>query len=397
MRRLSLPTLLELNVYLLLLSIPISVPLTRIAVKLLIFLFILNLIAQRKLVPLRREDLVVSLMPLYQSFALLIKGEVVKFLRAPNGIVPVFAYLIRFIKFDVVKGLNVFIFASLILGVTVILQALLATIDYRQFFSEGYKLHFGLVRPWHTLVGHPLTAGAVIAVALLFSVFLFVKKRKFSYLFAGSILFVAEILTFDRSYWLATLFTLFLTLSILRKWKLIVVTLLAFSLTVFSVPELKSRFFSIFDLQKNVSNLYRLSIWQGALNYYSDASLKAKVTGTGREGYKKKLPPFLNREVKEHRLRPLFFSHLHNNFITVLIWYGLLGLIIFILTFFYFIFINLKAFFGSGDVIYLFFFSAYVLLLFAGLFEYNFEDEVVKFLIYALFGMNVNVLVSSES
>jgi len=380
----------ELLIYLLFLSIPLSRPLSRITVKLLAVSFLLLLLFRVLKPRLERVDLIALLMPTYQLFASLIRGEFFSFVRSPNGLTPNLAYLVRFFPVKVERALQLFLLGALLLGLSIILQSILGAPNYKALL-EG-KFHFlKVVRPWKTFVGHPLTAGALISIGFFLSIALYFREKKFYYLFSSFVLLAGLVFTFDRSYWVAVSLILLVSLLFLKRWKLFLVIFLALSVSLWSVPQLKKRFLSIFEL-KNSSNRYRVAMWKGALNYYAGAPLDRKLFGTGREGYRKELKEPVYRAEKELRLRKRLYSHLHSDYVTVLIWYGLVGLVVFLFTFFYFLFVNLKAFWETGDFLYYFFAAAYGVILVGGLFEYNFEDEAVKFAIYALFGLNARLL-----
>jgi len=377
-------------VYLLFLSIPLSRPLTRITVKLLAVTFLLFFLFRLLKPKVERIDLVVLLMPLYQLFVSLVRGEFLEFLRKPSGITSNLAYLVRFFPVRVERALHFFLLGVLLLSLSVVLQSLLGAPSYKALF-EG-KVHFlKVLRPWKTFVGHPLTAGALISIGFFLSLSLYFRERKLYYLFSSFLLLGGLVFTFDRSYWVAVFLVLIISLLLLKRWKLFLVILLAFSVSIWGVPQLKKRFLSIFDL-KNWSNRYRVAMWEGAFNYYAGAPLDKKLLGTGREGYKKELREPVYRAEKKFGLGAKLYSHLHNNFITVLVWYGFLGLLVYLFTFLYFLFVNLKAFWGTGDYLYYFFAASYGVVLLGGLFEYNFEDGTVKFATYALLGLNAKLL-----
>ena len=381
--------------YLFLFSIPVSVPLARTSLKVFLLVFFLNVLFRLRKLKLEKVDFIVLSFPAYQFITLLFKGELINFLRVPNGILPSLSYLLRFSAVDVVRALKIFLIGSSVLSFAVILQSLLPIPDYIILLRGDFQLHFhfSVVRPLHTFVGHPLTAGALSSTGFILSVILYLKFKRFFYLFSAFLNLLAVILLFDRTYWLAVSLVCFVIFFlVLRNFRLFIPFALIFILPVLTVPQIKERFTSIFDVKHNVSNRYRLAMWVGALEFYSQAPIEEKLFGVGREGYKSEVRPFVEGAEKEFKLSPHLFSHLHNDFITVLVWYGLLGLVIFLFVFFYLLFLNLRAFRETSDYLYLFFFSFYLLILIGGIFEYNFEDGVVKCTIYSLMGLNVKLL-----
>jgi O-antigen ligase len=383
----------EYLVYLFFLSLPLSIPLTRLVVKLFLVWFVVNLFVSKAKFRLSFSDFAAFLFPTYQSFALSLKGEFLSFLRAPNGLVPVVPYLFKFTQFKVVKALTFLWVSSALLALGVILQSLLGMEDFRVLkFSP-----FSFSRPSHTFLGHPLTAGAFISTGLLLSLYFLVKRgEKVKGLLLSALFLVALFFTYDRSYWVATFLVLTLvTFLVVRSFRLMLLFALLTGALFFSVPQLKERLSSIFDTQM-ASNLYRIAMWKGALSFYSQAPLSEKLFGVGRKGYYEQVKPFVESAEEEVSLKPHLFSHLHNDYLTVLVWYGAFGLLLFLFTFGYFIYLNLKAYLKSGSYETILFLSFYLVILTAGLFEYNFEDEAVKFLIYSFFALNVKSLASLE-
>ena len=393
---------LESLLYLFLFSIPISHPATRFLVK--VLFAATGVLFLRKGIRMIRTDFIVLVLPGYQLIQSTTWGKFLKYINIPQGITPVLSYCIRFLEFPLENAFLALLAGIGILALSVIVQGLMGIPDYQQFFhSQTFHPSFHLTRPHHTLVGHPLTAGAFISTGVFISILFFLKSRKNLFLELCFLFLFGLLLTFDRSYWIATFLLLIffsLVYGIVRKNKkflIYVVLVITSAITaVATVPAFRERATSILDLQHNGSNRYRLAMWKGGIEYYQQASLKEKVLGTTRFLYKEKVGSFVKKEEKNFRLPPYIFSHLHNNFLTVLIWYGATGLLLFLVTFGYFLCVNLKLFLKVKDEIFLTFLSIYLTLLVAGLFEYNFENEAVKYLIYTLFALNAKAIVSNR-
>ncbi len=366
----------------------------RISVKLLLVFFLFNLAVAKVRLKATREDYLILSFPAYQLFTSLFKGDFLSFLRAPNGLTPSLSYLLRFSGIDPVKGLNLFLLGASLLSLVSSFQSLFWVPDYRLILEGKFSLHpFSVHRPHHTLLGHPLTAGMVVSAAFLLSVILYLRQRRWIYLLAALLNLFGVIFLFDRTYWVSLLAVSFLVFFVvLRDLRLFISFVLVFFLSLGFVPQLKERFVSIFDIKHNGSNRYRIAMWVGALSFYRSAPLKEKLLGVSRKGYREEVKPFVERAERRFSLPPHLFSHLHNNFVTVLVWYGLFGLILYLILFSYFILVNLKAFRATGDYLFLFFFSFYLTLFLGGFFEYNFENEAVKFMLYAISGLNVKLL-----
>lgn len=387
----------EIVVYLFLFLIPITHPAVRLLAKIIFLIFILSLLQKR--VKFLKEDAIALSFPIYQLLQSLLKGKLLTFLEIPQGITPVFSYSIRFLNFSEEKGLKILLYGISISSLGVILQSLLGVNDYREFLQID-KLHLKIIRPWYTFLGHPLTAGAFTSVGFFLSVFLYILKRENRYLLIGLITLNGTILTFDRSYWVGVVTTSLISGLLYANVKKVplkrtllfgIPVVLLFTATI-TVPQIRERIISITDVKTNGSNRYRLAMWKGGLEFYRKAPLKEKLFGTTKFNYKERVGKFIEREEIAFKLPPHIFSHLHNNYITVLVWYGAVGLAIFLPFFLYFLYKNYFLFRTTGSEIYLAFFSAYLVLLIGGFFEYNFEDESVKYLIYSLLALNVKFM-----
>ena len=391
----------ENTAYIFLFLIPVTHPAVRVLAKLIFLIFILELIIRR--IKTVKEDAVALSLPLYQLIQSTFKGKLLLFLKIPQGITPIFSYFIRFLNFSEERGLNVLLYGISILSLSVILQSLSGANDYRELL-EISKLHLTVIRPGHTFLGHPLTAGAFTSVGFFLSTFLYTQSRQKNYLLIALITLTGTLLTFDRSYWVGVVSTSLISGLIYVKVKrvslkralLFGAPILLIVVAAATVPQFKERLTSIVDVKNNGSNRYRLAMWKGGIEFYRGAPLNEKLFGTTRFNYKEEVGPFIEKEEVKFKLPPHVFSHLHNDYITVLVWYGAVGLAIFLIVFGYFVYRNFLLFESTGSEIWLAFFSAYLVLLIGGFFEYNFEDESVKYLIYTLFALNTKFIYSKN-
>ena len=391
----------EIIVYTFLFLIPVTHPAVRVLVKLIFLIFIIYLIQKR--IKFLKEDTVALLFPVYQLIQSAFKGKLLLFLKIPQGITPVFSYFIRFLEFSEERGLNTLLYGISILSLSVILQSLSGAEDYRELL-EVSKLHLTVIRPWHTFLGHPLTAGAFTSAGFFLSALLYTQNRQKKHLLIALITLTGTLLTFDRSYWVGVVSTSLISGLIYVKVKqvsfkralLFGAPIIILITTAVTVPQIKERLTSIVDVKNNGSNRYRLAMWKGGLEFYRGAPLGEKLFGTTKFNYKKEAGPFIEKEEAKFKLPPHVFSHLHNDYITVLVWYGAVGLAIFLIVFGYFIYKNFLLFKLTGNETWLAFFSAYLVLLIGGFFEYNFEDESVKYLIYSLFALNTKFIYSKS-
>jgi len=390
-------------VYLICFFIPLSIPATRIVAKLIFIVILLSLLSG--LIRLKKEDLTILSFSIYQLIQATLLGVFRKFLSISFGIYSSFSYGVKFFKFSPKIALDIVLLASALLSTTFIFQSFTG-INLKQLSSidlSSLKFTFPPQRPWNPILEHPLTVGGVISTGAIIGIFRYIERKTPIYL-AGIILNIfALLVSYDRSYWLSFFFSVLIALtfvfqkqSLKRKLAILcILCILPFS--ILSVPSFESRFKSIFDTTTNGSNIYRLAMWESGIKFFKEASFTEKLLGTSRVKFKEKIKPFLiktygefnqSKEVKI-KLEPIIFNHLHNNFINILVCYGILGLTVFILLFGFLLKVNFCSYRESGNLQYLMFLTIYINWLLAGLFEYNFGDEAVKFLMFLMIGINI--------
>jgi|GEM_PF-1724369 len=397
---------LKLLVYFVAFIIPLSVPATRIGMKLLLVFIILKFILRN--ISFDRIDLSIFSVSLYQLIQSVAKGLTLKFLSKPNGIYPSFLFLARKVDFNPETALRFFLTGSFLLAVAFIFQAFTG-VNVKHLNFQDVHFIFPPERPDRpsAFLGHPLTVGGVLSTALIVCVKMLLEKRSKFELILLPILFLAIIVSFDRSYWIS----LFMSFGILafhykRFRKIYVLFFLIFSVSVLSLPNLREKVMATFYLSKREgisrinyeSSVCRLLIWKSSFQMFSSFGLKDKLFGISEIELKKNLKPTLmknyldfekryNYEFSQHEI----FNHLHNNFLQFLIAYGLVGLAFFIYLFLFILKFNYSAFRETGYTEFIMFLVIYLNWLVAGMFEYNFGDEAVKFLMFLTMAINVKL------
>ncbi|MCP5052560.1 MAG: O-antigen ligase family protein, partial [bacterium] len=261
--------------------------------------------------------------------------------------------------------------ASSLLGIS---QALIkgVSLDHR---LQGATSH------WMTY------SGLLMFSFIFFFVFLFhekQKKRKIIIALSLVVILTAILLSLTRSVWvgIAVSVSIFIVYTRPRILYLAVPALILLVLVL--PPSVKTRVTSIFDLQ-NATNKDRLYMAQIAFSIFKDYP----ITGVGPN----------NIEKVYDRYKPagadLSNMHLHNNFLHVLAERGLLALLILVIAF-------IAVFAGivkkmkrsvhdhDGSPPHLLYqrtvatgvLFAFIGFLTAGMFEYNFGDSEVKFLLF---------------
>ncbi|MBI2327517.1 O-antigen ligase family protein [Candidatus Curtissbacteria bacterium] len=125
----------------------------------------------------------------------------------------------------------------------------------------------------------PNFAGFVITTVAAFSTSLFLYKKSLIYLFVSCISFLATILTFSRSSYLAAIFII-LTIGILKSSKLIATAFIVFLITFLIIPQMRIRIIGALTLDETAQA--RLTSWQNALAIFETSP----VFGIGFNTYR---------------------------------------------------------------------------------------------------------------
>ncbi len=251
----------------------------------------------------------------------------------------------------------------------------------------GLVQYFGLGRHdlEHRITGpstHVMTfSGLLLPVSLLLIVLAF-HIRKWWLILPASIVTVTLLLTFTRSIWLGWIFGLLAVLLFTRP-RMIAWAVPAFILFVTFMPlPLFSRLISIFDA-KQESNLDRIRMAEAGVEIIRDYPL----LGVGPANVKEIYPLYRRHDAPRFRI-----PHLHNTVLQLWAERGIVAVIA------YFLLLGLflrecwrgwngpaRAFARAGAAI-------AVGLAVAGLFEFNFGDTEVFYIMLDLFALTVAVL-----
>lgn len=235
--------------------------------------------------------------------------------------------------------------------------------------SLDHRLH-GLTSHWMTY------SGLLMLVFIFFFVYLFFLKDKSKKLMlAGglSLILASILLSLTRSVWVG----IFLALGIFLvyyKPKILYAAIPALIILILILPpSVKSRVTSIFDPQ-NATNKDRFYMYSIAVDIFKDFPLFGVGANNIQEVYDRYKPP----EAQQTNL------HLHNNFLHILAERGifvLMALLAAFITLFALLVRKIKGSEGLEKTIALSTLFAFIGFLVAGLFEYNFGDSEIKFLL----------------
>jgi O-antigen ligase len=257
-----------------------------------------------------------------------------------------------------------------VLASAVISSMLGIVITLKEGPSLDHRLR-GLTSHWMTY------SGLLMLVFIFYFVYFFYEKRKkykaaipvFLLIILASIL-----LSLTRAMWVGIFVSLGIFI-IYYKPKLLYLALPALLILILVLPgSVKSRIVSIFDLE-NATNRDRLYMVTVGINIFKDYPL----TGVGPDNIKKIYDRYKPAEAEHSN------PHLHNNFFHVLAERGILALLSLIAAFVVIITqlikkvkhaVNLEKIISIGVLF------VFIGFLVAGMFEYNFGDSEIKFLLF---------------
>ncbi len=322
-------------------------------------------------------------------------------------------FILSRVKREKIKTVLVILGVSgIISSLAVIFQAFTGIkIDHAHLYQFEYLYFFSRPIRAEGLFSTPLTtAGIITPITLLFlSLSISEKKRlKMFFMFVAFISSIALILNFSRSYWIGGFFAVLAMPFLYSKRKVfvflpIIAIVLAFSLYEF-VPPVHNRVESIVKYRQNVSAMDRIALWEAGLNLYKHYDLKYKLIGCGSGNLFHFLKPYLVKSVikifGDKNIQSHFFSAVHNEYLQVLLKWGIVGLLIWLYLWIYVLYRNFVFLRRTDNEFYrsivLGLTMGFIAFLIGGFFEHNVGDAEVIILIMFLLGINKNILDSLE-
>jgi O-antigen ligase len=283
----------------------------------------------------------------------------------------IFVFLLIPIFMLIINSMKKLIFSLITLLISALLSSLVGIFDIiKQGISLDHRLK-GFTSHWMTY------SGLLMFIFIFFFIYIFYEKKKNHrlFIFVSLIVLLASILfSQTRSVWVGIVFSLFLFLVFFKPKTLFYLIPVVFILIYFTPESVKQRIYSIFDL-KNHSNQDRIHMIYTGFKIFKAYPL----TGVGSNNIEKVYPDY------QHPSAAQTNPHLHNNFLQILAERGIFTLIS-LLAAFIAILIGLivkikrsrdldKAI-GTGALF------VFIGFLVAGLFEYNFGDSEIKFLLF---------------
>lgn len=234
----------------------------------------------------------------------------------------------------------------------------------------------------HRITGpstHVMTySGLLLPISLLLIV-LWIHRRHWTYLAAGLVVTTALLLTFTRSVWLGWLVAMAVLLLLTRpKWLMLAAPLLLLFITFMPEP-LFARLISTFDITQS-SNLDRLRMLEAGGEIIRDSPL----LGVGPANVKEIYPLYKKHDAP--RFRP---PHLHNNVVQLWAERGVLALVAYLLLLGLFLRECWRAWRGPARMWAEVGVVVTVALAYAGLFEFNFGDTEVFYILMEMYALVV--------
>lgn len=263
---------------------------------------------------------------------------------------------------------EIVVYAYLLFGVGIAIWGLIEFVFFDQRDLE------------HRITGpatHVMTYSGLLLPISLLMLILWWHERKWWQLTASAIVSVALLLTFTRSVWFGWVVAVFALLTFVRP-RLLMYAVPALLLFVTFMPmALFSRFVSTFDLRQE-SNLDRVRMLEAGVEIIKDHPL----LGVGPANVKEIYPLYKRHDAP--RFRP---PHLHNNVVQLWAERGVLGLAAYLLLLALFLRECARAWRGGGRMWAEVGVAVTVGLTYAGLFEFNFGDTEVFYLMLDLFAL----------
>jgi len=254
----------------------------------------------------------------------------------------------------------------------------------------------------------PLTTSAIVCVIffIFVSIFIFFNDKKWRvYSFFVSLFMLAGLIfTFTRSYWVGS-FAAFVLLPFIHiksnRAKLISIAGIAGAVIMFVfMPLVHNRVETIVHYKKNTSAMDRIALWQAGIDLYKNYDLKYKIIGCGSGNLYRFLKPYLVKQVKiifgDKNVNSHLFSSVHNEYLQILLKWGIVGLVVWLYLWIYVLFRNVVFIIKTDNDFYKALIvgitMGFVAFLVGGFFEHNVGDaEVIIFIMYIL-GINKNIL-----
>ncbi len=392
-----------LSVFLLALSIPISIAVDNIAAGLGL-LGIVFLVLGGKISPYPPvKPLVFLLIPQFISSILFFPAKIFE-TDFKLHLVPYFS-VFRTVKENpeyFMKLVYVLSFSVVLLDISILFEAFTwQNVKHINFANLSLHLHPVRARGF---LNHPLTTAGVVFLILVFLFATYLQFRKRIVIIPIILSTIALVFTESRSYWVGFFVFVVFLIIFTRDRRVIAgaLSILVSFLFLFQIPQIKHRFESIFNTRTNFSNIDRLALWKAnILAYIKDYSVKEKIFGAGYKAddlawreFKSSFYSFYRgKELPEKQLRYHFHNGLtHNIYLKYLTKYGIFGLIGFI-SFWVFVFYYNFSRRREGLVLFVKTLTAgYLGFLAAGIFENNFTDAEVQYTTMFILGVNFAVL-----
>jgi O-antigen ligase len=232
----------------------------------------------------------------------------------------------------------------------------------------------------HRITGpaaHVMTFSGLLLPTSLLLLVLSIHQRKAWLIGATAMVTLALLLTFTRSVWIGWVVAVCVLLTLMRPLWTFYAAIALLYFVIFSPIPLFSRFISTFDTKKE-SNLDRIRMAQAGIEIIKDFPL----LGVGPANIKPVYPLYRKHDAPRFRI-----PHLHNNIIQIWAERGILGLMAYLLLLGLFLRECARAWRGPNRMYAEMGMTVAVGLAVAGMFEFNFGDTEVFWILLDLYAL----------
>lgn len=246
-------------------------------------------------------------------------------------------------------------------------------ISLKEGISLSHRLK-GFTSHWMTY------SGLLMLVFIFFFIYTILRekgKQRYLNIFLLVIILISILLSLTRNVWVGILVSIFIFIVFYFRKKPVIPVVLIISLIIFLIilpGSIKRRAFSIFDIN-NETNKDRFYMAYTAIEIIKDHPL----TGVGADNVKKVFREYRHPDANKDN------PHLHNNFLQIVAERGIITLTVFII-FFLTLLSDLFRLIKNGNsherTLSVAVFFLVTGFLTAGMFEYNFGDSEIKFVLF---------------
>ncbi len=238
-----------------------------------LFFLTYALFIKKKLIFPRRVIIPALLFIFYALSSLILQANNFSFSQMIISAAFLFRFFIYFLLFIVIHNIiarkEISGWLSLMLFIGFVF-AILGFVQFVIFRDLTFLAYYGWDPHQRRIVStllDPNFTGAIFAILAAFSTSFYLYKKRNSYLILTAVFFLAVILTFSRSSYLALLVAM-ATIGFLKSPRVLVITIAIFLLAFLTVDQVRTRIIGALTFDE--TSRARLESWQNALTIFAD-------------------------------------------------------------------------------------------------------------------------------